>query len=184
MAEIAALPAQAYVYVIGAPDGPIKIGVAADAAARCAMLQVGNPAALTVLHKVSVSRRDVYFVERYAHALLSDDRIRGEWFDVEPDQAIAAVNASVEALRSGAAIPPEPKPISDSWQRRAKDAGLSQVTLARLLGRPVNTISRQIRGEHGDVPQHLVAVIIAWEMMTSEQREDWMAATREACGLD
>jgi hypothetical protein len=73
---------------------------------------------------------------------------------------------------------------NEPWQRRAKDAGLSQVTLARLLGRPVNTISRQIRGEHGDVPQHLVAVIIAWEMMTPDQREDWMAATRKACGLD
>jgi len=72
---------------------------------------------------------------------------------------------------------------NEPWQRRAKDAGLTQVMLARLLGRPVNTISRQIRGEHGDVPQHLVAVIIAWEMMTPEQREDWMAATRKACGL-
>lgn len=71
---------------------------------------------------------------------------------------------------------------NEPWQRRAKDAGLTQVTLARLLGRPVNTISRQIRGEHGEVPQHLVAVIIAWEMMTPEQREDWIATTRKACG--
>lgn len=72
---------------------------------------------------------------------------------------------------------------NEPWQRRAKDAGLSQVTLARLLGRPVNTISRQIRGEHGEVPQHLVAVIVAWEMMTPEQREEWIATTRRACGL-
>lgn len=72
---------------------------------------------------------------------------------------------------------------NEPWQRRAKDAGLSQVTLARLLGRPVNTISRQIRGEHGDVPQHLIAVIIAWEMMTPEQRDDWMSATLRACGV-
>jgi hypothetical protein len=69
------------------------------------------------------------------------------------------------------------------WQRRAKDAGLTQVTLARLLGRPVNTISRQIRGENGGVPQHLIAVIVAWEMMTPEQRNGWIAATRRACGL-
>lgn len=72
---------------------------------------------------------------------------------------------------------------NEPWQRRAKDAGLSQVTLARLLGRPVNTISRQIRGEHGEVPQHLVAVIIAWEMLTPEQRDEWIATTRRACGL-
>lgn len=72
---------------------------------------------------------------------------------------------------------------NEPWQRRAKDAGLTQVTLARLLGRPVNTISRQIRGEHGEVPQHLVAVIVAWEMMTPEQRDEWIATTRKACGL-
>lgn len=72
---------------------------------------------------------------------------------------------------------------NEPWQRRAKDAGLSQVTLARLLGRPVNTISRQIRGEAGEVPQHLIAVIVAWEMMTVEQRDEWMAATLRACGL-
>lgn len=72
---------------------------------------------------------------------------------------------------------------NEPWQRRAKDAGLSQVTLARLLGRPVNTISRQIRGEAGSVPQHLIAVIIAWEMLTPEQREEWIATTRRACGL-
>jgi hypothetical protein len=72
---------------------------------------------------------------------------------------------------------------NEPWQRRAKNAGLSQVTLARLLGRPVNTISRQIRGENGGVPQHLVAVIVAWEMMAPEQREEWIAVTRKACGL-
>lgn len=72
---------------------------------------------------------------------------------------------------------------NEPWQRRAKDAGLTQVMLARLLGRPVNTISRQIRGEHGEVPQHLVAVIIAWEMMTAEQRDEWMMATLRACEL-
>lgn len=72
---------------------------------------------------------------------------------------------------------------NEPWQRRAKDAGLTQVKLARLLGRPVNTISRQIRGENGGVPQHLIAVIVAWEMMTPDQRKDWMAMTCKACGL-
>lgn len=73
---------------------------------------------------------------------------------------------------------------NEPWQRRAKDVGLTQVKLAALLGRPVNTISRQIRGENGGVPQHLVAAIIAWEMMTDVQRDEWMASVRKACGLD
>lgn len=72
---------------------------------------------------------------------------------------------------------------NEPWQRRAKDAGLTQVRLAQLLGRPVNTISRQIRGEHGEVPQHLIAVIVAWEMLTEDQRDEWMVRVRKACGL-
>ncbi len=66
---------------------------------------------------------------------------------------------------------------NEPWQRRAKAAGLSQVMLAKLLGRPVNTISRQIRGEHGEVPQHLIAAIVAWEVMTDAQRQEWQATT-------
>jgi hypothetical protein len=64
---------------------------------------------------------------------------------------------------------------NEPWQLRAQAAGLEQKTLARLLGRPVNTISRQIRGLHGGVPQHLVAVIIAWERMTDAERVAWVA---------
>lgn len=63
---------------------------------------------------------------------------------------------------------------NEPWQRRAKAVGLSQTMLARLLGRPVNTISRQIRGEAGEVPKHLTAVIRAWEIMSEAQRKAWM----------
>lgn len=65
---------------------------------------------------------------------------------------------------------------NEPWQIRAQAAGLEQKTLARLLGRPVNTISRQIRGVHGEVPQHLIAVIVAWEMMAPADRTDWLAS--------
>jgi len=64
---------------------------------------------------------------------------------------------------------------NEPWQIRAQAAGLEQKTLARLLGRPVNTISRQIRGVHGEVPQHLIAVIVAWEMMEPDERVVWLS---------
>ena len=64
---------------------------------------------------------------------------------------------------------------NEPWQLRAQAAGLEQKTLARLLGRPVNTISRQIRGVHGEVPQHLIAVIVAWEMMEPDERVVWLS---------
>ena len=60
------------------------------------------------------------------------------------------------------------------WQIRAKQAGLTQRMLARIVDRPDNTISRQLRGEFGKVPGDLVAIIVAWEDMPPERRADWM----------
>ncbi len=71
------------------------------------------------------------------------------------------------------------------WQKRAKAAGLSQKALARLLGFAENTISRQLRGKwsSGATPRHVIAAIIAWELMTPDQREKWFdEVDREVAG--
>lgn len=74
-----------------------------------------------------------------------------------------------------------PAPVQGTeWQIRAKAAGLTQRMLARLVDRPDNTISRQLRGEFGKVPGDLVALIIAYEDMPVEARADWMARVEEA----
>ncbi len=66
------------------------------------------------------------------------------------------------------------------WQRRAKAAGLSQKVLARLLGHAEITVSRQLRGHwESGVPQHVKAAIIAWEMMSEEQRQRWIEAVEQ-----
>lgn len=62
----------------------------------------------------------------------------------------------------------------ERWQIRAKAAKLTQRSLARLTGKSENTISRQLRGEFGEVPGYLVAIIIAWEGMTDPKRDDWL----------
>lgn len=64
------------------------------------------------------------------------------------------------------------------WQVRAKDAGLSQRVLARLLGRPEITVSRQLRGKFGggETPLHVISAILAWELMSAEQRQAWVSA--------
>lgn len=68
------------------------------------------------------------------------------------------------------------------WQVKAKFAGLSQRALAELLGCPEMTIHRQISGRLArGVPQHLKAVVVAWELMDHGQREAWrQAMVREA----
>ncbi|MBU0582218.1 MAG: hypothetical protein KKB66_02470 [Alphaproteobacteria bacterium] len=71
------------------------------------------------------------------------------------------------------------------WQKRAKAAGLSQKVLAKLLGHAEITVSRQLRGHwESGVPQHVKAAIIAWELMTHEQRAEWVTRTEAAAGGD
>jgi hypothetical protein len=63
------------------------------------------------------------------------------------------------------------------WQRRSRAAGLSQRTLSYLLGFAEITVSRQLRGHwESGTPDHVIAAILAWEIMTLEQREKWLEA--------
>lgn len=64
----------------------------------------------------------------------------------------------------------------EPWQIRAKQAGLRQRDIARIADKPENTISRQLRGEFGEVPGYLIAIIIAYETMSEHQRTAWIAA--------
>ncbi len=68
------------------------------------------------------------------------------------------------------------------WQLRARAAGLTQRKLARLLGHTEATVSSQLRGHwQSGVPQHVMAAIIVWEMLTPEQQEAWLGdVTKEA----
>lgn len=62
------------------------------------------------------------------------------------------------------------------WQQRAKEAGLSQRVLARLVGKAQITVSRGLRGHwKAGIPRYLKAVITAWRIMTPEQRREWLA---------
>lgn len=62
------------------------------------------------------------------------------------------------------------------WQIRARAAGLSQRQLARILGHTEANVSAQLRGHwQSGVPQHVKAAILAWEMMSPEQRTSWLA---------
>lgn len=66
------------------------------------------------------------------------------------------------------------------WQQRAKASGLTQKKLAKLLGHAEITISRQLRGHwESGIPRHVVAAIVAWEVMAPAQREEWLAVVEK-----
>lgn len=67
-----------------------------------------------------------------------------------------------------------PAPMKGTyWQIRMKQAGLTQRRLAQTIDRPENTVSRQMKEEYEPVPGDLIAIILAWEMLSEDQRADW-----------
>lgn len=61
----------------------------------------------------------------------------------------------------------------DTWQKRARRAGLSQVELARLAGVREITVSQGLRGKsrNGHVPIYLQTIIRLWEIADRNSRE-------------
>lgn len=66
----------------------------------------------------------------------------------------------------------------ETWQNRAKNAGLPQKVFARLAGMTATNASMALRGKwQSGVPISTKTIIRAWEMLTAEQRERLIAAT-------
>lgn len=60
-------------------------------------------------------------------------------------------------------------------QIRAKRAGLPQKRLAQILGVSENTVSLQLREKwESGTPRYVVAAIVAWELLSHEQRMLWL----------
>ena len=91
-------PEQMFIYVIRA-GAKVKIGRSSDPEYRCAKLQTGNPDKLELCFAAPVIG-DGRMIETEAHDILVSNRIRqnGEWFDVTPEVAIAAIRSAAELL--------------------------------------------------------------------------------------
>lgn len=81
-----------YVYIIGFEEpGIVKIGSAISIGLRLMELQCGNPFELHVRAVVSIYEGSPVLVERAAHRLAADHHIRGEWFSLTAEDALAVV---------------------------------------------------------------------------------------------
>lgn len=87
-----------YVYVIGAENGPFKIGVAKDVKRRLALLQTGSYSKIYI-HAVKKcdDRAHAYSVEAAAHKALSEMRMTGEWFSCALADALSAADAELSS---------------------------------------------------------------------------------------
>jgi hypothetical protein len=116
-AAVLPLPAQAYVYVIGSEDGPQKIGIALDPQKRKDMLQTGNTNDLKCSFAIGVLKEYALQVEKTAHHILQDYKVRGEWFDVSPSRAVEAIHQAIETIVSQVRRSGQEEPSCVSPQR-------------------------------------------------------------------
>jgi hypothetical protein len=86
------------VYIIGGENFPIKIGIAKDATRRLAGIQTGCPHRLEIFAHLEVAPGRAFDVERECHKRLDGCRMNGEWFDADPDDALALLLAVIQEL--------------------------------------------------------------------------------------
>jgi hypothetical protein len=86
----------AFVYVVKGEHAMTKIGFSTNPDARLAQLRTGSafPIDFAYVAAVEGDAGGAFAVEQAAHALLSRNRVNGEWFDVPPEMAVAAISAA------------------------------------------------------------------------------------------
>lgn len=87
-------------YVIGREGGPVKVGVSSQPSGRLAALQIGCPFRLSLLHSEPIPNRELALrLEADFHAVYAEDRLIGEWFNLDRELAIDGVTTAVEMHR-------------------------------------------------------------------------------------
>lgn len=143
------------VYAIQAgAGGPIKIGIAADPNKRLQNLQTASYTKLQLIAAFEGGRRE----ERALHERFAAHRLEGEWFSVDAETVLAAIDLPSIQLKQKQRKASLTK--LDEW-RCGK--GLTVVQLAALLGvggqNPTRTAHRYLTGER--TPDRAMMRVIA-----------------------
>lgn len=122
------------VYVAGPLIGHQKIGAAKNVMRRIVYLRTGNPVHIDLAFSLEMEKARAFAVERYAHSLVGEHSVRGEWFDITQEAAIAAVKAASEAVLVGkkATRIPGSGPGRPKINEEQMPARLPEGTLARI----------------------------------------------------
>lgn len=79
---------QHFIYVIGRPEGPVKVGITSSPQARLSTIQTGCHFHIDILYlRECRDRNHALEHERNFHAVYAEHRLSGEWFDMESDLA-------------------------------------------------------------------------------------------------
>lgn len=81
-----------YVYVIGRPEGPVKVGISSSPYARLSTIQTSCPFAIDLAYVFQCPDRDIArHIERSFHETRREKCLHGEWFNYAPREAIAVL---------------------------------------------------------------------------------------------
>lgn len=94
-------PDTAFVYVIAADRGPVKIGVSKDPARRLVKAQTDNPAKLRVLHRLEVAISLSRIVETRAHEIAEKHHVGGEWYCLTAEEAVGVISLAAADVAAG-----------------------------------------------------------------------------------
>jgi hypothetical protein len=100
-----------FIYVVRGDHNMVKIGVTTNPQARLASLRTGSAFPIKYTYLAVTSGDSGAAIEGAAHQLLDKHRCNGEWFDVQPEMAVAAIAGAAHKL--GHPILPVTLDISD-----------------------------------------------------------------------
>lgn len=93
-----------YVYIIGhcskgGLESPVKVGITKSLGSRLATLQTGNSQKIEIaFHFAMATREQALFVEAEFHREMTDFRLQGEWFSIDPLYALETLTGIVYDL--------------------------------------------------------------------------------------
>jgi hypothetical protein len=100
-----------FVYVVRGDHNLVKIGITTNPRARLASLRTGSAFPIEYTYLAVTPGDSGAAIEGAAHQLLDKHRCNGEWFDVQPEMAVAAIAGAAHKL--GHPILPVTLDISD-----------------------------------------------------------------------
>jgi hypothetical protein len=86
-----------FLYVIRGDHNLVKVGVTTNPTARLASLRTGSAFPIDFSY-IAVTPGTGFDIEQGAHAMLASHRCNGEWFDVQPEIAVAAIAGAAHKL--------------------------------------------------------------------------------------
>jgi hypothetical protein len=86
-----------FVYLIGRPEGPVKVGITTNLLSRLRSLQTGAPFPLELLYVATFQSADkARLIEADFCKVCSEQRLEGEWFDMDFSQAAEGLDTGIE----------------------------------------------------------------------------------------